>query len=195
MKKTITICITIIILLLVCFFVYDYFKNKQLAEINKQLEIRENKIRELWKEKDAWLIEKKELEKKKVITKIEYITLTVAEKEEAYYDLYDYYLKSLKLNDDAEKIIEEQAQIIQADEKIINDLKAMTKIRKFDISGIASIGLDQELNLNASEGLILKGMFLGNRISVGGGIGISERFKDEKIIIGGNVLLELAIYF
>jgi hypothetical protein len=143
-KKILITTITIIIILLTGFFIFNYFQNKKLVEINKQLEIRDERLKELEKKKKASEEENKlkdieieKLKKQKVITKTEYVYLTGPEKEKAYNNLYDNYQIALKIIDDStkiietkDKIIEKQGQIIQTDEQIIKDLKGMVKIDK-----------------------------------------------------------------
>jgi len=143
----ISIILLIIIILLVSFSVNkitNYFSDKKLQEVNeklKQVQILKEKIQKEKEEKDKLIIEQnkriEQLKKQKVITKIEYITLTDPEKEKAYNNLIDIHNEALSIIEESkviqnkqDKIIEEQGQIIQTDEQIIEKLKGMINTKK-----------------------------------------------------------------
>jgi hypothetical protein len=188
MKKILIISITVIIILLIVidFFFFEKLRIKHLINANQQLLSSVDYTKRIGKLKQ---------DREKIIIRIKETIVTIENKTIA--DALQKEIDRLINNcDEVEKIKDDR--IKQLETQLIKSTDMLKKVnRKFGISGIASIGLDQELNLNASEGLILKGMFLNNRMSFGGGGGCNQRksFDNPNTIIGGFAALELAIYF
>lgn len=188
-KDVSLIVFIIILVIVVIFFFFDRLqKIKTIADNEKeigesldyQIEL-QNKIIEL--------------KSNPPVTIKEFIKLPDKEKEKAYVKLNDKYNKALILLDETElKLKDVTEQLIKS-----NELHKKSA-RKVIVSGIGSFGLDEDLFFKVSGGALVKGMFLNNRLSFGGGGTFDQKFKNDEIrgrvtIKGGSILLELAIYF
>jgi len=188
MKQTITkgIVILIIIIALIFGILYTYERITRKIEQNRTDLIIDD-FTEIMKKQHAEIIQLKK-------DNIQYTPNDLDKK--SFIELKELYLAK---QEDYNHLLKEYESTLDNFETVLKQLdktnEALKKSkRKVGISGIASAGIDQELNFNASEGFIVKGMLL-NRVSVGGGLSCTQRFVNDKTIVGGQINFEITIYF